>query len=108
NRPALAGRTRRRPRVLHLPEPVAQSLPAGRRAQARPAPDPHDGLEARRKEPLLLPFAFHPARRNGGGRGARCPTARRSSPFSSSTRRPLSPTRPAAGTGAAEQLRRVP
>jgi ribonucleoside-diphosphate reductase alpha chain len=47
----------------HLPEPVAQHLPAGRRAQARPAPDPHDGLEARREEPLLLPLAVDPARR---------------------------------------------
>ena len=42
----------------HLPEPVAQRLPAGRRAQARPAPDPHDGVEARREEPLLLPLAL--------------------------------------------------
>ena len=57
DRPALAGRARRRPRALYLPEPVAQHLPAGRRAQARPAPDPHDGVEARREEALLLPLA---------------------------------------------------
>ncbi len=32
-------------------------------AQARPAPDPHDGLEARREDALLLPLAVDPARR---------------------------------------------
>ena len=76
DRPALAGRARRRPRALHLPEPVAQHLPAGRRAQARPAPDPHDGLEARREEPLLLPLALassaprrSPARRSAAPLG---------------------------------------
>ena len=63
DRPALADRACRRPHALHLPEPVAQHLPAGRRAQARPAPDPHDGVEARREDALLLPLALHPARR---------------------------------------------
>ena len=108
DRPALAGRARRRPRALYLPEPVAQHLPAGRRAQARPAPDPHDGLEARREEPLLLPLAQHPARRKRRRRGAHRRAARRPCSFNARTRRPLSPNRHAAGTGAAERLRRVP
>ncbi len=30
-----------------LPEPVGQPVPAGGRAQARPAPDPYAGVEAR-------------------------------------------------------------
>jgi ribonucleoside-diphosphate reductase alpha chain len=81
DRPALAGRACRRPRALHLPEPVAQHLPAGRRAQARPAPDPHDGVEARREEPLLLPLALDPARRA---------VVRRRSPRRSATR-PFTP-----------------
>ena len=89
DRPALAGRARRRPRALYLPEPVAQHLPAGRRAQTRPAPDPHDGLEARRQKPLLLPLALHPARRKRRRRGAHRRAARRSCSFSSRTRRPL-------------------
>jgi Ribonucleotide reductase, barrel domain/Ribonucleotide reductase, all-alpha domain len=103
DRPALAGRARRRPRALHLPEPVAQHLPAGRRAQTRPASDPHDGVEARREEPLLLPLALHPARRKRRRRGAGRPC-----PFNARTRRSLGPNRHAAGTGSAERLRRVP
>ena len=109
DRPALAGRARRRPRALHLPEPVAQHLPAGRRPQARPAPDPHDGLEARREEPLLLPLALHPARGDCRRRGAHCRAARRPSPFSpqSLTLPSPVPLGPAGGTATIDRLRRV-
>ena len=81
----------------HLPEPVAQHLPAGRRAQARPAPDPHDGVEARREDALLLPLALHPARRH------RRPARRSRAPLGdhalSAPRldAPCRPSRPAAG-----------
>ena len=99
----------RRPRALHLPEPVAQHLPAGRRAQARPAPDPHDGVEARREEPLLLPLAL-------ASSAPKPSPARRSPPRRSATMlsqlprldAPSAAARHAAGTGPAERLRRVP
>ncbi len=67
--PALGHRARRRPDALHLPEPVGERLPAGQRPQARPAPDPHDGLEEGREVALLLPQPVHPARRCGQREG---------------------------------------
>ncbi len=95
DRPALAGRACRRPHALYLPEPVAQHLPARRRAQARPAPDPHDGVEARCEDALLLPFALDPACRRRLQRRA-FGAARRPCPFRAKTRRPRCPTgRPA-------------
>ena len=107
DRPALAGRACRRPHALYLPEPVAQPFPAGRRAQARPAPDPHDGVEARREDALLLPFALHPARRRRVQR-RRSRAARRPCSFSARARRPRCPTGRPAGRWDQQRLRRVP
>ncbi len=68
--PALDHRARRRPRAVHLPEPVGQRVPARQRAQARPAPDPLHGVEARGEVAVLLPEPVDPAggqRERGGG-----------------------------------------
>ena len=68
--PALDHRARCRPRAVHLPEPVGQRVPASQRAQARPAPDPLHGVEARGEIAVLLPQPVDPAggqRERGGG-----------------------------------------
>jgi hypothetical protein len=69
DRPALGDRACGGPHPLRLPEPEREPVPAGQRAQARPAPDPLPGLEEGRQEPLLLPVALDPARRHGERKG---------------------------------------
>ena len=63
DRPALDHRAGGRPHAFHLPEPVAQPVPAGRHRQMGLAHAALDGMGARHQEPLLLPLQIHQPRR---------------------------------------------